>query len=174
MPTWTAEDGDVHVYTFKAGLLSPMAHDLKIRVTRFRIEADLENGRLEATFDAGSLRVVSAMKDGQEHKNPIVEAGRGEIESNIEKDVLHPRRFPEIRFAATDVIEVEDGWRIVGDLTLHGQRRRIETRARAVGGRWLAEVSLHQPDFHIKPYSAMMGTIKVQPDVRVEVSVPAA
>ena len=37
----------------------------------------------------------------------------------------------------------------------------------------VAEVSLHQPDFGIKPYSAMLGTLRVKPDVTVVVSLPA-
>jgi hypothetical protein len=37
----------------------------------------------------------------------------------------------------------------------------------------VARVRLHQPDLGIKPYSAMLGTLKIQPGVAVEISVPA-
>ena len=45
---------EAFVFTFKDGLLSPLAHDLKLRVTK------LEIGEKRATFDASSLRVESA------------------------------------------------------------------------------------------------------------------
>jgi len=36
----------------------------------------------------------------------------------------------------------------------------------------VAEVPIHQPDFGIKPYSAMLGALKVKPDLVVRCSVP--
>ena len=96
------------------------------------------------------------------------------IHSNIESDVLESKKYPDIRFASTSVTPEGDGYRIVGDLTLHGRTKSISTVARRKNGRFEAEVKLHQPDFGIKPYSAMMGALKVQADVIVTVSVPAS
>ena len=74
----------------------------------------------------------------------------------------------------TDSVEV-DGARAVikGSLTLTGKTRPLVIEAARRDGRWVAEVSLHQPDFGIKPYSAMLGTLRVKPDVTVVVSLPA-
>jgi hypothetical protein len=48
---------DCQVLTYKDGLLSPLGHDLVLGVTRFTIE--VEGDRVEASFAADSLRVLS-------------------------------------------------------------------------------------------------------------------
>jgi hypothetical protein len=55
---------------------------------------------------------------------------------------------------------------------MHGKARSIQTSIRADGDRWVAEVTVHQPDFGLKPYTAALGALKVKPDVIVRVSVP--
>lgn len=162
------------VFTYKEGLLSSVAHDLKIRVSRFTIEVDDESHEVTATFDAGSLKVVCAMKDGRENPRALRDKDRRDIEANIQKDVLHGGRHPEIVFRSTSTEKRGDGWTIAGELTLHGKSRPLRTTASTEGEDLVAEVTLHQPDFGIKPYRAALGTLKVQADVRVRVSVPVA
>jgi hypothetical protein len=52
--------------------------------------------------------------------------------------------------------------------------RRISAKASLRGDRWGAQISIHQPDYGIKPFSAMLGALKVKPKVRVRVFVAAA
>lgn len=139
------------VFTFKDGLLSPLAHDLKLRVTK------LEIGQKTATFDAASLRVESA-------GGPLPRQFYGEIEKNIREDVLRSAKFPVVRFEASSVGDTE----IVGQLTLCGVTR--EVRLPRKGN--VVEYSLDQRDFGIKPYTAMLGTLKVKPVVKVLVTLP--
>ena len=40
--------------------------------------------------------------------------------------------------------------------------------------RYVAEITLKQPDFGIKPFRTALGTLKVKPEVIVRVEVPAA
>lgn len=173
MPTHDASTAECHVFTFKEGMLSAVAHDLRIRVGRFTLAIDEETGSIDARFFADSLRVDCAMKDGREAFGTLRDGQRRDIEANIVDDVLHARRHPEIAFRSTRVEGEGDERRIEGTLALHGVERPIRTTARRQGGRWVAEVELHQPDFGIKPYSAMLGTLKIRPTVRVRVSVPA-
>jgi len=140
---------EAFVFTFKDGLLSPLAHDLKIRVTK------LEIADKRAVFDASSLRVESA-------GGPLPKHFYGEIEKNIREDVLRSARFPQIVFEASEVGETE----IVGKLTLCGVTREIRLPRRGN----LVEYELNQPDFGIKPYTAMLGTLKVKPVVKVQVT----
>ena len=65
-----------------------------------------------------------------------------------------------------------DGFVVVGALTLHGTTRTLTVRSHAAGATQVAEVTLHQPDFGIKPFSAMLGTLRVKPDLKVRVTVP--
>jgi hypothetical protein len=65
-----------------------------------------------------------------------------------------------------------DGFAIAGTLSLHGRQKRVAGTAVRTGGKLCLELTLHQPDFGIKPYSAMLGTLKVKPDVRLKITVP--
>ncbi len=53
------------------------------------------------------------------------------------------------------------------------RRGRWWFRSDAMSSGWTAEVRLQQPDFGIRPYRAMLGTLRVQPDVLIRMSVPA-
>ena len=171
MPTFSDSEIECHVFTFKEGVLSGVAHDLKLRVARASVT--LAEDSVVATFDPKSLSVVCARKEGQDSPDTLSAGDKKKIEANIAKDVLHTRKHTEIRFASTAIDRDGDRATITGDLTLHGQTRPIRATATKKGGRWETEVSIHQPDFGIKPYSAMLGALKVQPNVKVRFSVPA-
>jgi polyisoprenoid-binding protein YceI len=169
-----ASTAECLVFTFKEGLLSAIAHDLKIRVGRFSVEIDDATRAITAELDARSLRVVNAVKDGQDDPHSLSEADKNKIGGQIIDDVLHSNKYPAVRFASTAVTPLDGGgYEISGNLTLHGVTRPISTRTRVENGRQVAEVVIHQPDYGIKPFKAMMGTLKVQADVRVRCSVPA-
>lgn len=159
------------VFTEKQGLLSPVAHDLKIRLTKFELAWDGET--LTAHFDPRRLRVVNALKRGRENPGALGDDDVAKIEQSIVSDVLHAQRYPTIGFRSTEVVAEDEGFRITGDLTLHGVTRRISPKVSLRGDRWVAQVSIHQPDYGIEPFSAMLGTLKVKPKVRVRVSVAA-
>lgn len=160
------------VYTFKEGLLSAVAHDLRIEVTRFTVEVG-EGPTIDARFDAASLRVACAVQAGVDAPAALSPRDRAEIDRNIAHDVLEARRYPEIRFRSNAVESVADGHRIRGTLELHGGARPLELVAQRRGDRECVEVTLHQPDFGIRPYRALLGTLRIRPDVRVLIELPA-
>jgi polyisoprenoid-binding protein YceI len=90
------------------------------------------------------------------------------------REVLRAREAPEVTFVSTEVAREKDGFRVRGDLTIAGRTRSIAFVTRADDGKEVAEISLHQPDFGITPYKAMLGTLRVQPDVRVRVAAKIA
>jgi polyisoprenoid-binding protein YceI len=148
------------VFTFKEGLLSPLAHDLKLRVQRLEVDVDGERA-VKATFDAASLKVLATRKDGADHPGLLPEFAFSEIEQNIRNEVLKAAQHPQVRFVSTQVTPRE----VLGDLTLCGVTKEI--RCARDGDR--VEVRLDQRDFGIKPYTAMLGTLKVKPEVVVQV-----
>lgn len=173
MTTFGPDTATCEVLTFREGLLSAAAHDLVLRVGTFAIDVDPAVPAVRATFDAASLRVLTALRDGRPLPGALSAADARDIERAIREKVLHAERFPEIRFAASAVSARQDGYEVRGTLTLAGRSRELAIDVREAAGRLGAEVSLHQPDFGIRPYSAMLGAIRVKPDVRVRVSVPA-
>ncbi len=201
MPTIRIDAGaqpsqaETHVFTFKEGLLSSMAHDLRLKVTRWNLTWDTEAKVLEAAWDAGSLLVDCVMRDGREAAGVLGAKDLDKIAKSVREDVLTVARYPHIKFRSTRVAaDGADAWAVDGELELHGVKRTVSARAtRAAAGspppgseadprrafareadRWVAEVTLHQPDFGIKPYSAMLDALKIKPAVRVRVSVATA
>jgi len=162
------------IFTYKEGLLSVVAHDLKIRVTKFSIDVDETTRAITAQFDATSLRVVCAMEDGKEAPGSLSAANKREIEANIASDVLQAEKFPTVRFTSTSVQETGESYVVKGKLALHGHERQVPVQVRREGRHYIAEARLHQPDFAIRPYTALFGTLKVQAHVSVRVVVPAA
>jgi polyisoprenoid-binding protein YceI len=156
-----------HVLTYKEGLLSAVAHDLWIDVTRMSVEVDGAAGKVEATFDATSLAVRCAMKDGAERPDALSAKDKRDIEDNIAKDVLGTKKHKEIRFRSRSVTAQGSGYVVSGTLELKGSARDVSFDLRPVGEQLEAKVRIHQPDFGIKPYSAMLGALKIKPDVDV-------
>jgi hypothetical protein len=149
-------DVTIEVLTFKEGALSRVAHDLKLSVGSVQASADGSYA-----IDASSLRVVCAMKRGAPDPGALSEGDKRRIEKSIRDDVLHSSRYPEVRFVPSI-----EGDRVTGELHLHGVQRSIHSEF--VNG--VASFRLHQPDFGIKPFSALMGALKVKAHVEVRVS----
>lgn len=167
-----ASSAECLVFTYKEGFLSAVAHDLKIRVTKFVIDVDETARAISASFDAASLRVVCAMSAQEESPGSLTVANKREIEGNIVRYVLDARRYPEIRFVSTAVEQKGAAYLVKGKLALHGHERQVRVQVREAGDHYVAEARVHQPDFGIRPYTALFGTLKVQADVTVRVAVP--
>ncbi|MFW6087891.1 MAG: YceI family protein [Myxococcota bacterium] len=172
MTTYDAERAECLVFTYKDGLLSAVAHDLKIRVTELSIDVDWDAPSITATFDPTSLRVVTPMKDGREAPSLLGDRDKKKIEKNIVEDVLHAKKHREIRFASKSIEREGDRARVTGELTLHGTTRELALEARKVSETWVAEARLHKPDFGIEPYTAAFGTLRLEPHVDVTIRLP--
>jgi len=173
MPRYDASTAECLVFSYKEGLLAKVAHDLKIQVDRFQVSVDEGSRAIEATFEVGSMRVVCARKDGRDAPGTLSKGDLKKIYANITEDVIDARRHPQVRFVSRSVEEQGDRATIEGSLTLNGRERPLRVVATKQGGKWVADVRIHQPDFGIKPFSAMMGALKVQPHVDVRLSLPA-
>ena len=163
-------DATVTVFTFKEGLLSKIAHDLRIAVRRFEITWDA--GGIRASFDPASLEVVSTMRDGRDAPGLLSDRDMRTIEDTIRSDVLETRRFRSIGFEGAEE-QSGDARSVRGKLTLHATERPIRMDLQRRSTRWVGTIELDQRDFGITPYRAMLGTLRIQPRVRVELSLPA-
>ena len=160
MPTFDAEAVDCLVSVFVEGMASSFGHDATLRVTSLSLDVGDDDG-ITADFDPGSLRVT----------NDISASNRRDIERNAEK-MLEPRKYPKIQFRSVSVVRNGDRARIQGDLTLHGVTNQISLDAHDDGQKWNAKVVLDQRKYGIKPFSAMLGALKIKPEVQVDISVP--
>lgn len=95
------------------------------------------------------------------------------VKSNAMKS-LDAGRHPEIRFAAETIDKTDEGYRLTGKLHIRGRAREheIDLRIEDLGEAWRmsAESSVRQTDYGIKPYSLLMGSVRVADDVSVSFS----
>lgn len=173
--TWTLDPQDLasgasrlELYTYKEGMLSRVAHDLCLRAEGASLTLS-EPGALEARVEVGSLRVQGQVKRGQ--VKPLSDKDHAEIEKNMRSAaVLDAARFPQAIYRGT--CELSGGRaKLTGELELRGQRRplSLEGTWRLDGQDAIAsgEVRFRQSQWGIKPYSALMGAIKVKDELRV-------
>ncbi len=166
MARFGAHTATCEVFTRREGVLAAAGHDLKLRPERFEIEADARSVR--ARFDTASLRVVAAMRGGREDPSALSERDRRDIERSCAREVLEAQRFPEIAFTSNEVLPGS----VRGTLSLHGRELIGEFAVRQAEGRAIAEVELDVRRFGIRPYTTMLGALRVSPMVRVVVTTP--
>jgi polyisoprenoid-binding protein YceI len=163
--------GDLHVYTFKEGLLSKLAHDLLIEATDFKVnlevpEAGFASGSLELEIQANSLKVICALKDG-ERTDGLKEKDVADIERDMGVKVLHPDKYPTANFRSKSIQEKEGGYNINGDLSLHGVTKSIDFDIDTSGENLKGTITLLQKNYGIKPFKAMMGTLKIKNEINI-------
>ena len=109
-----------HVFTEKEGLLSRLAHDLRLRVGSFdvKIEGEGDEQSVVATFDATSLVVETALSRGVDNPGALTKGDRQKIDETIQKEILSTRKHREIRFHSTKVSTSSGGLSVTGELEL--------------------------------------------------------
>jgi hypothetical protein len=167
MIRYDATNSCCRVYARRTGLLRAVGHDLEIRVDDFQIEVDEAGLQVHAQLAAGSLHVVDAVEGRELRPGRLSTPDKVQIDRHIAQDVLEATQHPQIRFDSTRVEPRADGYHVQGRLLLRGHERGIELAVRRRAGKLSAEVALQQPDFGIRPFRALGGTLRVHPEVLV-------
>ena len=162
----------VHVYTFKRGLLSRVAHDLRLSVTRFGLE--VEGGAVTASFEARSLSVDGVIKKGVLHPRTLSAKDEREVLANTHAQVLLSDRHPTIRFEGR-AQRSGDRVRVSGELHLVGQRAPVAFTLEVRGPRVQGQLELRPSRWGIRPFSTLMGAIALEDRVVValDLAMPA-
>jgi len=162
-------DGTVHVFTYKDGVLSRLGHDIRLSLSGFEVEVDGE--RVDGRFRTTGMVVDGAIRGGRLDADTFSAKDLRDIRDNIDDKVLHTRRHPEARYTGT---VRDDGDRVVVRGTLHlvGRSRAVEVVARREGGRLKGKVELTPTRWGIKPFKALLGSIRIQDRVDVQIDLP--
>ncbi len=153
----------LRVLTRREGLAARAGHDLVLEVGSWTATLSPgEPGSLELTADGGSLSVV----EGHGGAVPLTDRDRRDIAGRIDKHVLHGE---PIRFRSRWVRDAGDGrWSVDGVLELVGRTAPVAFDVvLADDGTVRAEATITQSRWGIKPYSGLMGALKVADDVRL-------
>jgi polyisoprenoid-binding protein YceI len=165
----SSSDGDLLVTTGVTGPAAGMGHRLTIAMTSWHATVSWTDGEptaVDLTVDVDSLEV----QRGEGGVKGLSGAEKSMARSNALKS-LDAKRFPTIRFRADDISAIDGGYRLTGTLAIHGRPRdrSVDLRTEDLGETWRmsCESVVSHADFGVKPYSMMMGAMKVADDVTV-------
>lgn len=177
---------EIAVKVFKAGAASAFAHDHVIRAPRWQATLDLSPDPValsaEVVVDVRALEVDEPELRARHGLDGTLSDGdRAQVRENmLGADQLDAASHPTIRFAATRVDSEGDGFRLTGELSLHGVTRPVAVPLAVVRDdeSYVARGSLRvqQSAFGIRPYSAFLGAVRTQDAVEIVftlVAVPA-
>ncbi len=164
------QDGKVLVNVYKDGVAAKMGHDLTLEATSWSGTADINpddpsSSSLQVTIPISSLEVI----EGKGGAKALSEGDKRDIKKNIAKSL----GSGEISFQSDSV----SGSSVKGNLTIGGKSAPVTLNLNVDdSGHATATTSFKQTDFGIKPFSAMMGALKVKDsvDVSVDLQLPTA
>jgi polyisoprenoid-binding protein YceI len=168
---WRIEppDGELLIRTGVTGRAARMGHRLTVAMSRWHATVQWDGAEpvaLEFAVETDSFEVVR----GEGGVTGLSGPEKAVIRSNALKS-LQASRFPEISFAADVIDKTEDGYRVTGRLQLRDELREhvIDVRTEDLGDAWRmsVETGVRQSDYGIKPYSILMGSVRVADDVTV-------
>jgi hypothetical protein len=162
-------DAIIHAYTFKEGLLSKLAHDLRFTLTRFTIS--VRGAEIQGRFTLGSLRVDGVVRSGKLERNELSQNDREKIQDTM-RDVLHVQDHAEAKLSAR-LLNAAPPFLIEGQLTLRGETRPVQLRLELDADRLLGAITLTPSQWGIRPYRALGGTLKLQDRVRITIDASA-
>jgi hypothetical protein len=162
-------DATICVYTYKEGLLSKLAHDLRFTLSRFNISA--RGAEVSARFELGSLRVDGVMRAGKLERTELSQADREKIQETL-KDVVCSREYTEARLVAK-ILTKEPPFVLEGQLTMRAETRPIALHLERQGDRLLGEIAITPSQWGVRPYRALGGTLKLQDHVRITIDAGA-
>jgi polyisoprenoid-binding protein YceI len=164
-----ASVGQLLVHTGVTGRAAKMGHRLTITMNSWLATVRWSSGEpaeVELTVEVDSLQVLGGEGGLKSLSGPEKTLARSNALKALEAD-----RFPQIRFHASDIDKVEGGYRLAGTLEIHGVTGECEIglRVEDLGEAWRlsCEAAVRQSDFGIKPYSMLMGSMKVVDTVTV-------
>lgn len=162
------DNGTLLVRTGRAGVGSKLGHDLTIRVTKWSatvsVADDPSQSSMTLTAQVSSMEVA----EGTGGVKPLTDSDKADIKKNIVKKILGDT---EISFRSTSITASGDSGVVKGELTVAGKTAAAEFQATDNGnGQVTGTGTIVQSDFGIKPFTALMGALKIKDEVEIELT----
>lgn len=164
-------DAELVLYTTCEGPAAALGHDLTIVAEKWSATLTIggtpAESALEVRVDLASLDVRESFGGAKD----VSDSDRAEIEHNMAES-LQVATHPELRFVST---AIRGKWRegeVDGDLTLVGQAKPVTFSVVERDGVFRLGGEIRQSLFGIKPYSAMLGALRIADSVVIGISVP--
>jgi polyisoprenoid-binding protein YceI len=165
-------DGKLQVRTGRQGMGSKMGHDLTLEASNWKatvtVDPDPAQSEVTATVEPRSLEVVAATGGAK--------AVSDKDKKDIKKNIAGLLGNNSITFKSTSVkARDENNVSVAGELSIAGQSRQVtlDLTVEPDGGtaHLRGKVPIVQSSFGVKPFSAMMGALKVKDEVEVDLDV---
>lgn len=159
------KDGQLLINVWKDGVAAKMGHDLTLLCTRWNGTADInpENPAacsVSATIDLGGIEVL----EGKGGAKALSEGDKGDIKKNLQKTL----GSGQVSFQSTGVSASGSTVQLQGQLTINGKTGPVNIAVNAADdGQITGKTTFNQTAFGIKPFSAMLGALKVKDTVDV-------
>jgi hypothetical protein len=163
--------GTIFAFTFKDGVLSAVAHDLRIRLEKFEIT--LDGNAVRGEFDLKSLFVDGPMENGVLQPNQYDASKRADVEKAMHGDVLHTNKNPTALFTGTATPK-GSGYSVAGELELAGKKAPLSFEVQGEGGTYRTSFEIQPSQWGIAQYKALLGAIKLKDVVRIEAALSEA
>lgn len=164
--------GTLHVFTFKEGMLSAVAHDLRIRLEPFEVSMDGQSVRAEV--DLNALTVEGPVEDGVLQADRYDAGKKAEVAKAMHGDVLRTREHPKAVYVGTATPKGDAGFDVSGELELGGRRAPLAFTVQREGDTYRTSFELQPSRWGIAQYKAMLGAIRLKDVVRIELAVTEA
>lgn len=160
--------GRLVLRTSREGIAARAGHDLTIEVSGWSgevlVAGDPAASAVDVTAQLGTLRVVA----GSGGMKPLSDRERREIAQTARR-LLDSDRQPEARFVSTVVRNGAGGGTIEGTLSLRGKENPLVLTVTELGdGRYRATGEIMQSAYGIKPFTALLGALKLADRVEIE------
>jgi polyisoprenoid-binding protein YceI len=163
------DSGRLLLRTSRSGVGRKVGHDLTIEVTRWSGEAvvdpaDPASLSVTVAAEADSLQV----REGTGGVKPLTDSDRAEIEKTARQKILRVGDHPVITFRATGAEGTPESFTMNGELTIMGRTRPLSVRGGVEDDRLRGRATVVQTQWGIKPFSALLGALKLADEVGVE------
>ena len=169
---WSLDNstGELLIRTGVAGPAARMGHRLTITMGSWEGTVRWRSGKplsADLTVLVDSLQV----NKGEGGVTSLSGPEKSIVRFNALKS-LDAKKYPHIRFATDDIVKKVAGYRLTGTVEIHGKSRPqvIDLTVDDTGDAWTmsAQTGIMQSDFDVKPYSLLMGSLKVADEVTIE------
>lgn len=162
-------DGYLRLHTYRQGLAAKAGHDLVLEAAEWhgRLHVPPDRGQsphVEVEIDLRRLEVIA----GTGGVRPLSDGDKVEIRKAMQKP-LRTDSHPLARFVSSRVVVDGERATVEGELSLAGQTHPLELEVRREpGGLVAGSAQVVQTAWGIKPYTGLMGALKLRDAVDVE------
>lgn len=159
------QNGRLTVKTYRHGLAKKVGHDLIIDVGEWSANVDVGEDPSQTSITASAQVASLNPLEGIGGVKPLSDGDKSDIRKNITSKIL---TSPEISFRSSSVKVAGNSATVSGDLTIMGRSQPVDIQLSESGGKIRGNFSVVQSNYGIKPFTAMMGALKVSDRVEVE------